>query len=189
MVFGQIVYFSVRTSSDYVIYTLDQAGLLSEYRLHLREGEENHLELQTDLIPVHEWNICRGTKWKPRKYQNRQSTNLTNNNLVKSRKTSDPQKKYLSNIETNTCSIPYTPYWSAGDLFPLRPYVEIPDEKISRDPIIQDKIYNSAKFIYIRMTEDSEEEKDILKNVLQYYNNHNDERNNEDEEKSENSDS
>jgi len=104
---------------------------------------------------------CRETKSKPRKYQNRLSVEVSN--LIKSkRKSSDPQKKYLSNIETNTCTMPHAPYWSAGDLFPLKPFVEIPNIEFCNDPIKQDKVYESTKFMYIKINE-YEEEKEKYK--------------------------
>jgi len=54
------------------------------------------------------------------------------------------RETWLSNIELRTCTMPYSPFWIATDMFPLHTYTYIPnaeDQKKMSDPLYQDKMY------------------------------------------------
>jgi hypothetical protein len=142
--FGSIVHFDVRSSSDYILYSLDSAGILTYNRIQLFEAENNKLGLSTNVQGIVEWDLRRQTKSRPYRFQpavHPQKVPSTDAKI-------NYQQIWLSNIEINTCTMPHTPFWMANDLLPLQAYTSlpnIPDKHKMSDPTYQDVIYQNTE--------------------------------------------
>jgi len=142
--FGSIVHFDVRSSSDYILYSLDSAGILTYNRIQLFEAENNKLGLSTNVQGIVEWDLRRQTKSRPYRFQpavHPQKVPSTDAKI-------NYQQIWLSNIEINTCTMPHTPFWMANDLLPLQAYTSlpnIPDKLKMSDPTYQDVIYQNTE--------------------------------------------
>jgi len=103
------------------------------------------LGLSTTVQGVVEWDLRRFTKSRPYKFQPTTMTqkgNSTNDTKITN------HQAWLSNIEINSCTMPYTPFWMANDLLPLQAYISlpvIPEKGKMADPIYQDEVYRNTE--------------------------------------------
>lgn len=153
--FGGLIHFYSRTSEKYSILNLEPLGTLSLYNVTLSVGTNNPLELvrknmsldsllkSASLHPLYEWSLQRCTKWPTyhffasRKKRSTEDENdikeegdLQHSSLMGNQNKPRPRSDsihtiWLSNIETLTCTKSHTPFWLAGDLFPLQGFQAI----------------------------------------------------------------
>jgi hypothetical protein len=143
--FGSVVQFGESSEDDYYLCGLDSSGILTYYRIQLTEGESNKLGLAGNVNGIVEWDLRRPTKSRAYRFQPAIHPQKVVSTSIPER---NKHKAWLRNIETNTCTMPHTPFWMANDLLPLQPYTAVPiivdKDKIS-DPISQDEIYRTTE--------------------------------------------
>jgi len=144
--FGSVVQYGESSDDDNYLYGLDSNGILTYHRIQLTEGESNKLGLAVNVHGIVEWDLRRPTKSRAYRFQS--AIHPQTKVLSTSVPDRNRHKVWLRNIETNTCTMPHTPFWMANDLLPLQPYTAVPvivDKDKMTDPISQDEIYRTTE--------------------------------------------